>query len=110
MAAAEDTAEDAPRKGKSNAILTYELLAEFDRKLTKVSERFEASMERQNDRDKDLADHEARLRAVERDIIAIIAGTTSGKNWAGHAWTVFVFLFGAAVSIIGIFVGAYRIH
>lgn len=89
MSAEEDT--DAPvRKGRGNAILTYETVSEIDQKLTQVSAKLDYVTERMTDREVAQRDHEIRIRALELAHAGLHASSTSNNDIWKWVWAAVV--------------------
>ncbi|MCW2317144.1 anti-sigma-K factor RskA [Rhodoblastus acidophilus] len=84
------SASDRGRKGKSNAILTYETIAEFDRKLTELVTRFNSFLEHRESATKDHEDHESRIRVLEAYMAATQASSTSSTNQWMWVWAALI--------------------
>lgn len=70
------------RKGRSNAILTYEVVSGLDSKLTRLVAQFEYFSEAMRKRDQEALDFEARLRGLEsRMTVTETASGTSKGTW-----------------------------
>lgn len=86
--AAIEQQQPAPRKkGHGNAIITYELLAEFSSKLTAVATRLEGVLERLNDGAKDHDALEARMRIAEGILSAASATNKTSERLTDRAWS-----------------------
>lgn len=58
--------EEPPRKGRSNAILTYETVSGIEQSLVKVDAKLDRLDEKLDDIGREHDDHEVRLRVLER--------------------------------------------
>lgn len=86
-----------PRKGRGNAILTYETISEIDTKLTQVSAKLDYLFERMVARDAEHKDHEVRLRALELAYAGIHASASSNSDVWKWVWAALV-----SVAMIGL--------
>ena len=88
---AEDSDDDPPaRKGRGNAILTYETVAAIDKKLTEVSVKVDNLNSAIDKREEAHNDHEIRIRALELSHAGFVAASTRASGiWA---WAVPVLL------------------
>lgn len=91
------------RKGKSNAILTYELLAEFRENLSVIAERVAAT-------GKDVQDHEVRLRALEAITSVFIASTQQSKTDRTALWAALGTITALAIQSIMLVVALIKLH
>lgn len=82
--------EDERRKGRGNAILTYETVADIDTKLTQVSTKLDYLYESMIARDAGHKDHEVRLRALELAFAGINASTSSSSDIWKWVWAALV--------------------
>lgn len=91
------------RKGRGNAILTYETVAEIDKKLTEVSTTVVQIKEAVREGNTKHLDHEVRIRALEittaRDTAAL-AATKSTGSWI---WSAILGVGALAVSVAAYF-------
>lgn len=87
-----DDEEQPPRKGRSNAILTYETLTEFSSKLTRVETLVETLLSQRSEADNNHKDHELRIRVLE------LATRSSGDS-AAASHRVWLFVYGAVVGL-----------
>lgn len=81
MATPEHT-EEAPRKGRGNAILTYEKVEEIVLGLQKVDLKLDNLEDKLDDVGKKHDDHEVRIRALE----LTAAGRTQTTSFAKWIW------------------------
>ena len=78
-AAPED--DDGPRrKGRGNAILTYETVADLAQKLTRVDGKLDAVLGDLRRQEADHTDHEGRLRRLEEQMTGILAATAAAAT------------------------------
>lgn len=102
MSTLEDNEDDDPpvqRKGRGNAILTYETVAGIDKKVTEVATKLEAVIERLGGRDEAHQDHEVRIRALEiSQAAALSSQATRSTTWQ----TGVTFLLSVAAVIISL--------
>jgi len=77
---------DGSRKGRSNAILTYETVAGLDNKLTEVSTKLDNLYDKVSDREAGHADHEARIRSLELSLAGLLAAGSSSVKMAAWFW------------------------
>ena len=99
-----DHSEEAqPRKGRSNAILTYQLMATFDKKLTELLVRFESFVSDRKHSEKGHDDHESRIRFLEVELNTMKSAdkATSG-SWHGIAIITGIIL--QSIGLVAIFV------
>lgn len=90
----ETTTEDQPRKGRSNAIATYETLNGLDVKLTRVETKLENLIENLTKYDRSMLDHEARIRLLE----ASTQGLSTRGNQTRDTWV-------AVIAVAGLLTG-----
>lgn len=91
--------EEPQRKGRGNAILTYEVIHGIDRKLTELSGKMDRYSEKMEERVIEHNDHEVRIRVMETSITAMQAARTqSTSTWM---W-VYPSLFSAASLILAL--------
>lgn len=82
------TPVQSPRKkGHGNAIITYELLAEFSSKLTAVATRLEGVLERLHDGAVDHDGLEARVRILEATAAGASATDKTSERLTDRAWS-----------------------
>jgi hypothetical protein len=94
--------DSPPRKGRSNAILTYETVADLNQKVTEVLvdvRHMRNDLRSQQDRHDN---HEVRIRAVELTQAGIIAANTRGTSIWLWVWSA-----ASAVISTGIALAAY---
>lgn len=75
-------ADDAPaqRKGRGNAILTYERVEEINLKLTQAVAKLDYLLKDQGRQEALHTDHETRLRSLEATVTGFIAGATAARS------------------------------
>ncbi len=94
----ETSEEQSPRKGRGNAILTYETVARIDNKVSALVEQIKSFTEKQSEQQRSLQDHETRLRALETaNAIAAASASTRKEGWS-TTQVVLVTLFGLLTS------------
>jgi aspartate ammonia-lyase len=98
------------RKGKSNAILTYELLAGFDNKLTTLVAQFDAFRSTLSERQADFQDHEARLRSLEVAQTALLASTNTSKGQWRDIWAGVIAVLALAMSLVNTIFTVFNAH
>lgn len=81
MADPPDTADEPPRKGRSNAILTYETVEAIQLGIQRVDLKVSHLGEKLDDVGRAHIDHEVRIRALELTA-ARSSGSTSLAQWA----------------------------
>lgn len=86
------SSEDAPRKGRGNAILTYETVNEIGSKLTQVSAKLDYLYDRMIGRDVEHKDHEVRLRALELSFAGLQSSASSNNDIWKWVWAAVVSL------------------
>lgn len=92
---------EAPRKGKSNAILTYETVAGLDRQLTALNTKFDFFLETQAER-KMVQD--ALLLAtgsLDKRLTIIETKTDTSKGMLREGWAVLIAVLSLAISAFG---------
>lgn len=77
-----DLPEDQPRKGRSNAILTYETVDSIQQSLVKVNAKLDRLDEKLEEGRADHDDHEVRLRVLEKSDHER-TGKTGFIHWVG---------------------------
>lgn len=85
--------QDTPsprKKGHGNAIITYELLADFSSKLTAVATRLEGVLDRLDDGARDHNDLEIRVRVLEGVQAGHVATAATSRHFTERTWS-FVF-------------------
>lgn len=75
-------AEEPPRKGRSNAILTYETVEQLALGIQRVDIKLDHLREDLTSVDRRHGDHEVRIRALE----LTIAGSTASRSTASWLW------------------------
>lgn len=93
-------ADDAPRKGRGNAILTYETVAEIDTKLTQVSAKLDYLFDRMVSRDAEHKDHEVRIRALELAFAGLSASSSNSSDIWKWVWAAIVSVAMLALGIL----------
>jgi len=92
----EEGHSEAPRKGRSNAILTYETVARMDKNLAEANVKLDTVIKTQQ---AGHTDHEVRLRVVETSVTAMQAE----RRQSSLTWTwVWPSLFSATTVIISL--------
>lgn len=92
---ADHNTDEAPRKGRSNAILTYEKLEELSLGIQRVDLNVSAIRKDMVGVDEDYKDHEVRLRVLEQ-AHAARTGSTGAATWIYQAmWPLAMFCMGA---------------
>lgn len=81
-----DENNETPRKGRSNAILTYEELAALHLAIQKVDLGIKRLDEKMDDRDGQHIDHEVRIRALELTVAGNNASSGTAKFLYGAIW------------------------
>lgn len=94
-----DDADEPPRKGRSNAILTYETVEEIKLGIQETNLKLDHLAQDVGKQGKTFDDHEARLRALELTQAAFIAANTS-------KWSTGAFLWSAALGAIAVIISA----
>ena len=79
---------EPPKKGRGNAILTYETVEGIKISLAEIKGDVKNIVDAQVRHDEDNKDHEARLRVQETKLTAYIAGTNANKGQAQWMWSV----------------------
>lgn len=90
MSAEEQTQQifpEQPRKGRSNAILTYEKIDELDHKMTVMVTRFDSFLEAQTGKDTDYQKLKDRVWDLEK--AQLTSATASGTS-KSQLWTIWV--------------------
>lgn len=85
MTDASEAGDDPPRKGRGNAILTYETVAALDKKITEVSIKIDHVHDTLDKREEAHRDHEVRIRALELSLAGFVAASTRASGimtWA----------------------------
>lgn len=93
---------EPPRKGRSNAILTYELMAGFDNKLTELVTRFDDFIRQRREADRDHQDHEVRLRTLEASMTAQTASKAASVGLGQWVWVALTVVIEIALHITSI--------
>ncbi|GJE18752.1 hypothetical protein [Methylobacterium marchantiae] len=99
------------RKGRGNAILTYETVDDIKTQLTRVIVTLESITANQDRHDAGHKDHESRLRVLEAQLIGFMAGATAtrttqveAKGDFKWAWAALFTIIGAGFSLAGFFI------
>lgn len=88
-----DTEE--PKKGRSNAILTYETVANIEKGIVEANGRLDVLTEKVGGVTSSYVDHEARIRMLERDN-HVRSGAANRGVWLYQAvWPAVMFLLAA---------------
>lgn len=90
------------RKGRGNAILTYETVAEIATKVALLVVKLDVLGERLSTADQKHADHEVRLRAIELLAAAQGAGGKATKDTALWVWTAALTLSQIGISLYSV--------
>lgn len=77
-----DISEEPPRKGRSNAILTYETVEEIKLGIQRLDLKMDRLDEKTTEIGKEHDDHELRIRVLE----LALAGTSSTTGFAKWLW------------------------
>lgn len=85
-----EASEESPRKGRGNAILTYETVSEIDSKLTAVSAKLDYLYDRMISRDVEHKDHEVRIRALELSFAGLQSSSSSNQDIWKWVWAALV--------------------
>lgn len=91
-----DTAEEAPRKGRSNAILTYETVEELKLGIQRVDLKMDRLNEKMADIGTEHDDHELRIRVLE----LALAGSSSTTGFAKWLWQAAIPTVAVVVSLL----------
>ena len=100
--------DEQPRKGRSNAILTYEKLAEFSNSLTTAVTLIQGLREEVSklaQRDNDL---EVRLRVQEIALAGLVSSTSTSRENLRWGWTVVTSLATCTMGILGTYIAMSR--
>lgn len=97
---APDEEAPTPRKGRGNAILTYETIAEIDHKLTHALVKLDFVSERLAGREVEHRDHEVRIRALELAHAGIHASSASNNDIWKWVWAAVVSVAMVALSAL----------
>lgn len=97
--AVEDHQEAAPRKGRGNAILTYEKVEEIVLGLQKVDLKLDNLEDKLDDVGKKHDDHEVRIRALE----LAFAGNSQTSSFAKWIWQAAWPAAATIISLLGYF-------
>lgn len=92
--------EDLPRKGRGNAILTYETVAALDAKLTRVDAKLDYLHDRMLHREAEHKDHEVRIRVLEQFHASHAASSTSSSDIWKWSWAALVSVAMIALGIL----------
>lgn len=113
----EEQQPEEPKKGRSNAIATYELLNGLDVKLERALVQLEALAAGRTDHELRIrqvealsagrTDHELRLRTVEDKLTALIAGLSASKGAVAAFWAVGSVIVATIVSVVVHFLPAH---
>jgi len=99
------------RKGRSNAIATYEMLAGLDNKLTRVVADVGSLKDAMRDRKEDFQDHEMRLRVIEAKQTAMDSSSSTSRGQWRDVWfgviAVATLLLSATSTIVNILKGLH---
>lgn len=77
-----DADTETPRKGRGNAILTYETISGIERSLALVDAKLDRLDEKLDEVGREHDDHEVRLRVLEASNHAL-SGKTDFSKWLG---------------------------
>ncbi|MBK3400416.1 hypothetical protein [Methylobacterium ajmalii] len=102
MASTAEPEGDAPRKGRGNAILTYETVAALDAKLVRLDAKMDGVVDGIRRQEADHADHEARLRFLEGQMAGIAAASAATNAARVSTRTEYQWAWGVLLTVISL--------